>query len=379
MQYHQGQVTVERLVTQLRAIGVSISKRQVMRLLIDRQDDVPGRKPRRAAGRACRPRPGSPSTTPARATPARNGCLHADRQRQFRLVRHDGQQEPAELPRPAARRPHRLRRSTTRRWTTCAPARWPARWSSRLAAASATSVRRPRRLDAPSCSSLGIADLRVTPDPVRIATEGALWGAVGAARVPVRVRSSSATTPASSTSATHALCWMHAERLVHKLDTFTDAQRAAQQHVRGADLVVLRRPEGLPARSDAAPARRDARALRSHLRRAAPASPCSIACCARLHANKPELLMVLDHPEIPLHTNGSERDIRCQVIKRKISGGTHSDAGRDCRDAFLGLMQDLRQARHRLLGLSRRPARRRRSARPCPHSPDLIRCRGQPA
>ena len=37
--HHQGQVTVERLTAQLRAIGVSISKRQVMRLLIDRQDD----------------------------------------------------------------------------------------------------------------------------------------------------------------------------------------------------------------------------------------------------------------------------------------------------------------------------------------------------
>ena len=58
---------------------------------------------------------------------------------------------------------------------------------------------------------------------------------------------------------------------------------------------------------------------------------------ARLHANKAELLMVLDRPEIPLHTNGSENDIRCQVTKRKISGGTRSDAGRDCRDAFLGL------------------------------------------
>src|SRR5437016_4270311 len=58
---------------------------------------------------------------------------------------------------------------------------------------------------------------------------------------------------------------------------------------------------------------------------------------ARLHANKAELLMVLERPEIPLHTNGSENDIRCQVIKRKISGGTRSDAGRDCRDAFLAL------------------------------------------
>ena len=32
---------------------------------------------------------------------------------------------------------------------------------------------------------------------------------------------------------THALCWIHAERLVHKLETFTDQQHAAQQLVRG--------------------------------------------------------------------------------------------------------------------------------------------------
>ena len=58
---------------------------------------------------------------------------------------------------------------------------------------------------------------------------------------------------------------------------------------------------------------------------------------ARLHARKPDLLRVPDRPEIPLHTNGSEKDIRCQVTTRKISGGTQSTAGRDCRDAFLGL------------------------------------------
>ena len=57
----------------------------------------------------------------------------------------------------------------------------------------------------------------------------------------------------------------------------------------------------------------------------------------RLHANKAELLTVLERPEIPLHTNGSENDIRCQVTRRKVSAGTRSDAGRDCRDAFLGL------------------------------------------
>ena len=42
----------------------------------------------------------------------------------------------------------------------------------------------------------------------------------------------------------------------------------------------------------------------------------------RLHANKTELLMVLERPEIPLHTNGTENDIRCQVTRRKVSGGT---------------------------------------------------------
>jgi hypothetical protein len=99
---------------------------------------------------------------------------------------------------------------------------------------------------------------------------------------------------------------------------------------------------------------------------------------ARLYANKAELLTVLERPEIPLHTNGSERDIRCHVIKRKISGGTHSDDGRDCRDAFLGLMHtatklgiafwDYLGAR---LGIQAHTL--------VPYLPDLIRCRGQPA
>ncbi len=51
------------------------------------------------------------------------------------------------------------------------------------------------------------------------------------------------------------------------------------------------------------------------------------------------MLAALERPDIPLHTNGSENDIRVQVIKRKISGGNRSERGRDCRDAFLGLMK----------------------------------------
>jgi hypothetical protein len=57
----------------------------------------------------------------------------------------------------------------------------------------------------------------------------------------------------------------------------------------------------------------------------------------RLLANKTELLTVLDRPATPLHTNGSENDIRCYVTRRRVSAGTRRDVGRDCRDAFPGL------------------------------------------
>jgi Transposase IS66 family len=182
---------------------------------------------------------------------------------------------------------------------------------------------------------LGLTALRITPDPVRLATEGALWGSIHAHRFLCEavVLSDDA---GQFNIGRHALCWVHAERLVHKLDAFNDLQRAAQQQARGliwdfyARLKVYQRK----------PSRRQCLALRVRFDR--------IFCrrtgfvvldrlLARLHANKAELLMVLERPEIPLHTNGSENDIRCYVTRRKVSAATRSDAGRDCRDAFLSL------------------------------------------
>jgi hypothetical protein len=134
----------------------------------------------------------------------------------------------------------------------------------------------------------------------------------------------------------HGLCWVHAERLIHKLDTFTDEQRKAQARIRGLiwpfyrDLKAYRQNPSRPRRA----------ALRARFDRIFTRKTGFVTLdrlLARLHANKRELLMVLDRPEIPLHTNGSENDIRCQLTKRKVSGGTRSNIGRDCRDAFLGL------------------------------------------
>ena len=64
---------------------------------------------------------------------------------------------------------------------------------------------------------LGLTGLEVTPDPVRVATEGALWGAVSAHGFlcDAVVVSDDA---GQFDVGTHALCWIHAERLVHKLE-----------------------------------------------------------------------------------------------------------------------------------------------------------------
>lgn len=184
---------------------------------------------------------------------------------------------------------------------------------------------------------LGLDRLKVHPDPVRIATEGALYGAIthhGLLGNTV-VLSDGAR---QFRIANHALCWVHAERLVHGLDTFTTTQRQAVARVRQriwwlyADLKAYaeapssRRKAELKARFTRLFSQRTGFATLDRLLR-------------RLLAHKQALLMVLERPEVPLHTNGSENDIRSQVTRRKISGGTRSDRGRDCRDGFLGVFK----------------------------------------
>jgi Transposase IS66 family len=218
--------------------------------------------------------------------------------------------------------------------------------------------------------------LAVIQDPVLIATEGAQWGSIHAHGFlqDAVVLSDDA---GQFAIGKHALCWIHAERLVHKLDTFTDLHRAAQQRIRSliwnfyADLKIYRtnpdkgRRLALRARFDRIFRRRTGFVTLDRLLK-------------RLHANKAELLMVLERPEIPLHTNGSENDIRCQVTRRKVSAGTRSDGGRDCRDAFLGLAKTC--AKHGVAFWGYLGSRLGVPGQPLvPPLPQLVRCRGQPA
>ena len=55
------------------------------------------------------------------------------------------------------------------------------------------------------------------------------------------------------------------------------------------------------------------------------------------------LLLVLDRPEVPLHNNLSEGHLRDYVKKRKISGSTRSDLGRQARDTFASLKKTCRR------------------------------------
>ena len=171
---------------------------------------------------------------------------------------------------------------------------------------------------------LGIAALKVHPGPVLIATEGALWGSI-------KAHGLLADTVVVSDDAgqfnvgQHGLCWVHAERLVHKLDTFTDAQRAAQRRIRGLIWPYYRSLKAW--RRHPSPARKATLSARFDRIFASKTGFATLdRLLARLRANKSELLKVLERPDIPLNTNGSENDIRCQVTKRKISGGTRMSA-----------------------------------------------------
>jgi len=331
-QYHQGQVTVPRLVGLLRSLGLHISKRQIVRLLIaGKESFVEEARDVLRAGLT-----GAPwitvDDTGARHK-ARNGFCTQIGNAQFAWFATTGSKsrlnfldllraghgdylvnaEALAYMRTRALAGHIIVRLAEHGDRVFADR---AGWNAHL-------------------DRLGISALKVNPDPVLIATEGALWGSIKAhGFLPNTVIVSD--DAGQFNIGQHGLCWVHAERLVHKLDTFTEAQRAAQRHIRD---LIWRLYRDLKAwRLNPTKARKAVLAARfDHIFLRKTGFVTLDRLLARLYANKDELLKVLDRPEIPLHTNGSENDIRCQVTKRKISGGTRSDQGRDCRDAFLSI------------------------------------------
>jgi len=184
--------------------------------------------------------------------------------------------------------------------------------------------------------ALGLNELKVAPDPLLIASEAALWGAIrhqGLLPDTVIVSDDAGQFRVGA----HALCWVHAERLVHKLIPSNDKQRNAIEIAKRMIWWFYRALKDYKLD----PSAEQAELLRARFDRIFKRASTGFATLdrllRRLHRNKEGLLRVLERPEIPLNTNASENDIRAFVTKRKISGGTVSDKGRDARDIMLGL------------------------------------------
>lgn len=66
---------------------------------------------------------------------------------------------------------------------------------------------------------------------------------------------------------------------------------------------------------------------------------------AKTKAKKDTLLMVLKHPELPLHNNDSELAARRRVRKRDVSFGPRTDAGKKAWDTFMSLAATTKKLR----------------------------------
>src|SRR5882724_1314477 len=180
-----------------------------------------------------------------------------------------------------------------------------------------------------------------TPRHRRIATEGALLGVLAQRGLSERLAIIS-DDAGQFKVLRHGLCWIHAERLIHTMLPLNEDHRQDIAKVRGelwelyADLKAYKQKprkkskRALEQRFDALFSQKTRYQGLNQLLR-------------RLRQNKAELLLVLERPDIPLHTNGSEEDVRDYVKKRKVSGGTRSDLGRRCRDTFASLKKTCRK------------------------------------
>ena len=108
MQYHQGQSTLPRLAALLRSVGVSISKRQLQRLLTDKQEDfVAEAQDVLRAGLETSPFVSVDDTGARHA--GKNGFCTQIGNDWFTWFGTRVIEKPAEFPRTATRRSYRLR------------------------------------------------------------------------------------------------------------------------------------------------------------------------------------------------------------------------------------------------------------------------------
>jgi hypothetical protein len=140
----------------------------------------------------------------------------------------------------------------------------------------------------------------------------------------------------------HGLCWLHCERSVSRMIPLDSQQKRAYDTARDD---IWRYYQRLKKYRDN-PTERTRQRLESDfdvvfLKQSR--WPELNDVMRAIHQKKSDLLLVLEHPEVPLHNNLSENDIRQFAKLRKISGSSRSELGRRCRDTFLSLKTTCRK------------------------------------
>ena len=144
----------------------------------------------------------------------------------------------------------------------------------------------------------------------------------------------------------HSQCWIHAERGLAKVHPVNDQQAMAQKWCRTWFWSIYDDLKAFKAGPDEEKALKVWLGFQALIQTETGCEPLQEALSG-LALIKEELLLVLKDPSLPLHNNLSESQIREYVKRRKVSGGTRSDAGRQCRDTFASLKKTCR-----LYGLS---------------------------
>ena len=176
---------------------------------------------------------------------------------------------------------------------------------------------------------------------VQIATEGALFASIiehGISRNLIIVSDDAG----QFDVLLHALCWIHAERSINKITPVSEKSKEDLEEVRGKLWGLYEDLKVYKVNPDPAEAERLDQLFDEIFTTKTHSASVNNAL-KRIYNNKSELLLVLRHPEIPLHNNLSENAIREYVKRRKISGGTRSEAGRRSRDTFTSLKKTCRK------------------------------------
>jgi len=202
--------------------------------------------------------------------------------------------------------------------------------------------RGPQSFADPAAWQARLRELAISgPRHVRIASEGALLGSLIAHGVSPDLVILSDGAGQYDVLA-HAACWIHAERPLARMNPYSDEHRAAIARVRGQIWELYQDLKGYRQRPE--PSRReDLESRFGALCGQRTGFPGIDAVLKGMKAHRAALLRVLEHPEVPLHTNRSESHLRDYVKKRKISGGTRSESGRRARDTFASLKKTCRE------------------------------------